>query len=80
MSVALLIIIYISFISLGLPDSLLGSAWPVIHQDLNVGISAAGMVSMITAGGTIVSSLFSHFLIQKFGTGKVTAEIGRAHV
>lgn len=73
MSVALLIIIYISFISLGLPDSLLGSAWPVIHQDLNVGISAAGMISMITAGGTIVSSLFSHFLIEKFGTGKVTA-------
>lgn len=73
MSALLLVIIYISFISLGLPDSLLGSAWPVIHEDLQVGISAAGIASMITAGGTIISSFFSNVLIHKFGTGRVTA-------
>ncbi len=73
MATLLLIIIYISFISLGLPDSLLGSAWPVLHKDLNVPISAAGIATMITAGGTIISSFQSNRLIKKFGTGKVTA-------
>lgn len=55
----LLIIIYISFISLGLPDSLLGSAWSAIHSDLSVPISGAGIISMIISAGTVVSSLFS---------------------
>lgn len=55
----LLIIIYISFISLGLPDSLLGSAWPVMYGELQVPVSFAGIISMIIAGGTIISSLFS---------------------
>ena len=55
----LLIIIYISFISLGLPDSLLGSAWSAIHTDLSVPISGAGIISMIISVGTVVSSLFS---------------------
>lgn len=73
MITVLLVIIYIAFISLGLPDAILGSAWPMIHQDLNVPISYAGVVTMIVAGGTIVSSLFSGKFIRKFGTGKVTA-------
>lgn len=72
MLTVLLIIIYIAFISLGLPDAILGSAWPMIYQELNVSISAAGLASMIVSGGTIVSSFFSAKLIRKFGTGKVT--------
>ncbi|KAE9633161.1 MAG: hypothetical protein PWP07_1624 [Epulopiscium sp.] len=68
----LLIIIYLAFISLGLPDSLLGSAWPSIYPNMGVPISYAGIVSMIIAGGTIVSSLWSDRLIRKFGTGLVT--------
>lgn len=69
---AILIIIYISFISLGLPDSLLGSAWPAINQELNIPLAYAGIASMITAGGTIVSSFFSDRIIRRFGTSKVT--------
>ena len=69
----LLAIIYISFISLGLPDSLLGSAWPSMYQQLGVPVSYAGVVSMIIAGGTILSSLFSDKLIHRIGTGMVTA-------
>lgn len=69
----LLAIIYLAFVSLGLPDSLLGSAWPIMHQDLNVPISFAGIITMIISGGTIVSSLFSARLIRKMGTGLVTA-------
>lgn len=69
----LLGIIYIAFISLGLPDSLLGSAWPTMYGELGVAVSFAGIISMIIAGGTIVSSLFSNKLIRKFGTGMVTA-------
>ena len=68
----LLVIIYIAFISLGLPDAILGSAWPILHQDLNVPISYAGIETMIVAGGTIISSLFSAKFTRKFGTGKVT--------
>ena len=69
----LLVIIYISFISLGLPDSLLGSAWPSIYPELEVPVSYAGIISMIIALGTIVSSLLSDRLTRKLGTGKVTA-------
>lgn len=72
MLTVLLAIIYIAFISLGLPDAILGSAWPNLHQDLGVPISYAGIVTMIVAGGTIVSSFFSGRIIKKFGTGKVT--------
>lgn len=68
----LLIIIYIAFISLGLPDAILGSAWPKIYQDLNVSISSAGIATMIVSAGTIISSFFSAKLIKEFGTGKVT--------
>lgn len=69
----LLVIIYLAFISLGLPDSLLGSAWPSIYQEFSVPVSYAGGISMIIAVGTIISSLQSDRLTQKFGTGKVTA-------
>ncbi|MDY6895219.1 MAG: MFS transporter [Thermotogota bacterium] len=68
----LLVIIYISFISLGLPDALLGSAWPSMFQTLNVPVSYAGIIAMIISGGTIVSTLFSGKSIHKFGTGKLT--------
>ncbi|WP_124100589.1 MFS transporter [Ruminococcus sp. Marseille-P6503] len=68
----LLALIYIAFISLGLPDSLLGSGWPVMHGDLNVPISFMGIVSMVISGGTIVSSLFSDKLTRKLGTRMVT--------
>ena len=69
----LLAIIYLSFISLGLPDALLGSAWPTMHKELNVPISHAGIISMIISAGTIISSLQSDRLTKKFGTGKITA-------
>lgn len=69
----LLIIIYIAFISLGLPDSLLGSAWPVMYKQFDVPLSYAGIVTMIIAGGTIVSSLLSDRLTRRLGAGLVTA-------
>lgn len=68
----LLIIIYIAFISLGLPDSLLGSGWPVMYKQLQVPMSYAGIVTMIIAGGTILSSLMSDRLTKRFGVGHVT--------
>lgn len=73
MAALLLAIIYLAFISLGLPDSLLGSAWPVMHQDLGAPLSAMGIVTMIISAGTVASSLASDFLTKKFGTGVVTA-------
>lgn len=69
----LLAIIYLSFISLGLPDALLGSAWPTIYEEFQVPISYAGIVSIIISAGTIVSSLCSDRLTLKLGTGKITA-------
>lgn len=69
----LLAVIYLSFISLGLPDSLLGAAWPSMYGELGVPVSYAGVISMIIALGTIVSSLQSDRLTRKLGTGKVTA-------
>lgn len=69
----LLVMIYLTFISLGLPDSLLGSAWPAMYQEFSVPVSYAGGISMIIAVGTIVSSLQSDRLTKSFGTGKVTA-------
>ncbi len=69
----LLAIIYLSFISLGLPDSLLGSAWPSMYGQFQVPISYAGIISMIIALGTIISSLQSDRLTRKLGAGKVTA-------
>lgn len=69
----LLAIIYLSFISLGLPDSLLGAAWPSMSQDLGARVSYAGIVSMIIALGTVISSLQGERLTRRFGTGLVTA-------
>lgn len=69
----LLAVIYLSFISLGLPDSLLGSAWPSMYPSLQVPVSYAGIISMIIAAGTVVSSLQSDRLTKKLGAGKVTA-------
>lgn len=69
----LLIVIYMAFIGLGLPDSLLGAAWPMMRVDLGAPLSLAGMVSMTCAGGTILSSLMSTRLVNRFGAGKVTA-------
>ena len=69
----LLVIIYLSFISLGLPDSLLGSAWPKMYPSLAVPVSYAGIISFIIALGTIVSSLSSDRLTRRLGAGKVTA-------
>lgn len=68
----LLVLIYIAFISLGLPDSLLGSGWPVMHGDLQVPVSYMGIVTMIISAGTVVSSLCSYRLTKKLGTPVVT--------
>jgi fucose permease len=64
-------LIYLSFISLGLPDSILGSAWPLMNTDLGVPIGNAGIASIIISIGTIISSLFSYRLIRVLGTGKI---------
>lgn len=72
MTTLLLIIIYIAFISLGLPDSMLGAAWPMVRADLSLPMAGAGLISMIISGGTIISSILSGKLIQKLGTGKLT--------
>ncbi|MBQ8752478.1 MAG: MFS transporter [Clostridia bacterium] len=69
----LLALIYICFVSLGLPDSLLGSAWPVMHQEIAVPVSYAGGLSMIISIGTVVSSLMSDRMLRKLGAGKITA-------
>lgn len=69
----LLAIIFLAFISLGLPDAMLGAAWPDMYVEFGVQLSYAGILSAIIAVGTIVSSLQSDRLTLKFGTGKVTA-------
>ncbi|MDL2317770.1 MFS transporter [Eubacteriales bacterium OttesenSCG-928-A19] len=72
MMTVLLVIIYVAFISLGLPDSLLGSAWPAMYEGFGMPVSAAGVISMTIAAGTIISSLLSERLIRRLGTGLVT--------
>ena len=69
----LLAVIYLSFISLGLPDSLLGSAWPSMYGEFGVPVSYASMIFMIISAGTIVSSLQTDRLTKRLGTGRVTA-------
>ena len=69
----LLALIYVCFVSLGLPDSLLGSAWPVVQQQMGVPVWFAGLLSSIICVGTVFSSLVSDRLLAKFGAGKVTA-------
>ncbi|MDD4311129.1 MAG: MFS transporter [Eubacteriales bacterium] len=73
MATILLVIIYLAFISLGLPDSMLGAAWPVAYAQLGAPVSYAGFVSIGITIGTVVSSLVSVRVIRKFGTGWVTA-------
>ena len=73
MYAALLSIIYVAFVSLGLPDSLVGAGWPVMHKDLGVPLAFAGIVTMVIASGTILSSLASDRLTRRFGAGLVTA-------
>lgn len=68
----LLAVIYLAFISLGLPDSLLGSAWPTIRGEFDISLSYMGIVSMIISGGTIISGLMSERVTKKFGTKNVT--------
>lgn len=70
---SLLVVIFICFIGVGLPDSVLGSAWPVIYQELNLPISLAGYISSTVSACTIVSSLMSARVIKRFGVGGVTA-------
>lgn len=69
--VTLLVLIYIAFISLGLPDSLMGAAWPSLYTEIDVPISYAGIFSMIASGGTILASLMSARMVGRFGTGRV---------
>lgn len=72
MYLLLLAVIYLAFISLGLPDSLLGAAWPTIRVEFDVPLSYMGIISMIISGGTIISGLMSERLTKKFGTRAVT--------
>ena len=72
MASLLLPVIYLAFISLGLPDSLLGSAWPSMYTELGASLSWAGIVSMIISVSTIVSALCSERLNLRLGTGGVT--------
>lgn len=67
-----LCMIYAAFISLGLPDSLLGAAWPAMQPALGVPLDSAGVLSMIVAGGTVVASLSADRMLHRFGTGRVT--------
>ena len=69
----LLALIYLAFISLGLPDSLLGAAWPSMYPMLGVPVSFAGVISMTISVNTVISSLFSDRLTKRFGAAKVTA-------
>ena len=71
--VFLLIVIYIAFIGLGVPDSLIGSAWPAVHTDLNIPMEAVSILTLLISGCTVLSSIFSARILNKFGTAKVTA-------
>ena len=68
----ILALIYLAFISLGLPDPLLGSSWPIMSVEFGAPIESAGIISFIISIGTIISSLLAHRVIRRFGTGKVT--------
>ena len=73
MASLLLPVIYLTFISLGLPDSLLGTAWPVMHVDLGAPVAAQSLISIIISCCTIVSSLLTARLVRRLGTGRLTA-------
>lgn len=69
----LLVVIYVAFIGLGLPDTILGAAWPLMQTDLAAPLSAAGILSIIVSVGTIISSLITPTLMRRLGTGKLVA-------
>lgn len=69
----LLVVIYIAFIGLGVPDSLIGSAWPAIHSEMNIPVEAVSVLTFIISGCTVLSSMFSAGILNKLGTAKVTA-------
>ncbi len=73
MATLLLIVIYIAFIGLGVPDSLIGSAWPAIHTELNVPVEAVSVLTFLISGCTVLSSMFSAKILNRLGTAKVTA-------
>ena len=69
----LLVVIYIAFIGLGVPDSLIGSAWPAVHAELNIPVETVSFITFIISGCTVLSSIFSARILNKIGTAKVTA-------
>ena len=69
----LLVVIYIAFIGLGVPDSLIGSAWPAVHTELGIPVEAVSIITFIISGCTVLSSIFSARILNKLGTAKVTA-------
>lgn len=73
MATILLIIIYIAFIGLGVPDSLIGSAWPAIHTELSIPVEAVSIITFLISGCTVLSSIFSAKILNKLGTANVTA-------
>ena len=73
MTVFFLLMIYLAFISLGLPDSMLGAAWPAMRLQWNAPLGQAGSISLVIAAGTVLSSLLSARVLKRFGTGRVTA-------
>lgn len=73
MATLLLIIIYVAFIGLGVPDSLIGSAWPAIHNELNIPVESVSIITLLISGCTVLSSMFSARILNRFGTAKVTA-------
>ena len=72
MTILLLVIIYIAFIGLGIPDSLIGSAWPAIYPELSVPVDAVSGITLLVSGCTVLSSIFSSSFLNRFGTAKVT--------
>ncbi|MEE0982125.1 MAG: MFS transporter, partial [Acutalibacteraceae bacterium] len=73
MAILLLVIIYIAFIGLGVPDSLIGSAWPAMHEELNIPVESVSVITFLISGCTVLSSMFSAKILNKLGTAKVTA-------
>ena len=69
----LLVVIYVAFIGLGVPDSLIGSAWPAVHTEFNISVEAVSALTFIISGCTVLSSMFSAKILNKIGTAKVTA-------
>lgn len=73
MSTILLVVVYIAFIGLGIPDSLIGSAWPAIHIQMDIPVESVSILTFLISGCTVLSSIFSTRILNKFGTAKITA-------